>query len=94
MIGPFLWALRSFSNNVRPRSLPLSWIPLWACHWTFFSSGSSSFPSLQLFQTGTITGQSFDYRMATPSLTWCLTWCLPAGGGFYKFPLPTVGHLV
>jgi hypothetical protein len=24
----------------------LTWIPLWACHWTFFSSSSSPFPSL------------------------------------------------
>ena len=26
--------------------LPKSWIPLWVSHWTFFSSGSSPFPSL------------------------------------------------
>ena len=46
MIDPFLWVLHSLSNSVRPWDLPLSWIPLWACHWTFFSSGSSPFPSL------------------------------------------------
>jgi hypothetical protein len=46
MIGPFLWMLHSLSNSVRPWDLPLSWIPLWACCWTFFSSGSSPFPSL------------------------------------------------
>jgi hypothetical protein len=27
-IGPFLWALHSLSNNVRPWDLSLSWIPL------------------------------------------------------------------
>jgi hypothetical protein len=43
MIGPFLWAIYSFSNSVRPWDLPLSWIPLWACHWTSFSSGFSPF---------------------------------------------------
>jgi hypothetical protein len=47
MVGPFLWVLHSLSDSVRSWGLPLSWIPLWACHWTFFSSGSSPFPSLQ-----------------------------------------------
>ena len=55
------------------------WIPLWACHWTFFSSGSSPFPSLQFFQTGTIMDQSFDCGMATPSLTWCPVFLLEVG---------------
>jgi hypothetical protein len=83
MIGPFVWALHSFSNSVRPWDLPLSWIPLWACRWTFFSLGSSPFPSLQFFQTGTNMGQSCDCGMATLSLTWC------PGGRLYKFPFPT-----
>jgi hypothetical protein len=59
MIGTFLWVLYSLSNRVRPWGLPLSWIPLWACSWTFFSLDSSPFPSLQFFQMGTIMGQSF-----------------------------------
>jgi hypothetical protein len=46
MLGPFLWVLHSLSNSVRPWDLPLSWISPWACHWTFYSSGSSPFPSL------------------------------------------------
>ena len=46
MLGPFLWALHNLSNSVRPWELPLSWIPFWACRWTFFSSGSSPFPFL------------------------------------------------
>jgi hypothetical protein len=66
MLGPFLWALHSLSNSVRPWDLPLSWISLWACGWTFFSSGSSPFPFLQFFQTGTIMGQSFECGVATP----------------------------
>jgi hypothetical protein len=46
-IGPFfVWDLHSLGNNVRPWDLPLSWIPLWSYLWTFFSSGSSPFPSL------------------------------------------------
>ena len=46
MLGPFLRALHSLSNSVKPWDLPLSWILLWACHWNVFSSGSSPFPSL------------------------------------------------
>jgi hypothetical protein len=46
MIGLFLWVLHSLSNSVRSWALPLSWILIWGCHWAFFSSGSSSFPSL------------------------------------------------
>jgi hypothetical protein len=69
MLGSVLRVFRSLSNSVRSWDLPLSWIPLWACRWTFFSSGSSLFPSLQFFQTGTIMGQSFDCGMATPSTT-------------------------
>ena len=71
MLGPFLWALHIFSNSVRPWDLRLSRIPLWACHWTFLSSVSSSYPSLQFFQIGTIMDQSFDCGMSTPFLIWC-----------------------
>ena len=38
--GPSLWALHSPINCVRPWEHSLSWIPLWACCWAFFSSGS------------------------------------------------------
>jgi len=48
-VGPFLWSLYSLSNGVRSWRFSLSWIALWACCWTFFSSGSFPFPSLQLF---------------------------------------------
>jgi hypothetical protein len=79
MIGPFLWALHSFHNNVRLWDPPLSWIPLWACHWTFFLSGSSPFPLLQFFQTGIIMSQSFDCGMENLSLTWCPVLLLEMG---------------
>jgi hypothetical protein len=42
MLGPFLWALHSLSNSVRPWDLPLSWIPLWACRWTFCFTSQDS----------------------------------------------------
>ena len=48
----------------------MSWILLWACIWTSFSSNSSPFLSLQFFQTGTIMAQSFDCVMATAYLNW------------------------
>ena len=79
MIGPFLWVLHNLSNSVRHWGLPLSWIPLCACHWTFSSSGSSPFPSLQFFQIGIIMCQSFDCGMANPSLTWCPVFLLEVG---------------
>jgi hypothetical protein len=91
MIGPFLCVFHSLSNSVRPWNLPLSWIPLWACHWTFFPSGSSPFSSLQFFQTGAIMGQRC-YWDGNPIPL--LMSCLPAGGGLYKFPLPTVRHFI
>ena len=43
--------------------------PVWVSHCTFFSSDSSTFPSLQFFQTETMMNQNFDCGMATPSLT-------------------------
>jgi hypothetical protein len=85
ILGPFLWALHNISNSVRPWDLSLSWIPLWACCWVLFSSGSSSFPFLQFFQIGTIMGQSFNCRMATP-LPHLMPHLLP-GGRLYKVPL-------
>jgi hypothetical protein len=72
--------------SVRPWSLPLSWIPIWTCHWTSCPSMSSPFLFLQFFWTGTILGLSFDCRIATSFLHWMP--CLSTGGGFYKFPLP------
>jgi hypothetical protein len=87
MIGPILWALHSLSNSVRPWDLPLSWIPLWACRWTFFSSGSSPFPSLQFFF---FRQEQLWVRVMT--LGWKLLPhfmpCPPAGSGLYKLPLP------
>ena len=47
MIGPFVWVLHSLINRVRPWGIPLSCSLLWACCWTFFSSVSSSFPSVK-----------------------------------------------
>jgi hypothetical protein len=46
MIGPFCEHSIASSNSDSPWDIPLSWIPLWDCRWTFFSSGSSLFPSL------------------------------------------------
>jgi hypothetical protein len=57
----------------------LSRIPCWACHWTFFSSGSSPFPSLQFFQVGTIMGESCDCGMAISSLIGCPVFLLELG---------------
>jgi hypothetical protein len=74
-----LWALHSLCNSVRPWDLPWNWIPLWACCWIFFSSGSSPFPSLWFFQTGRIMGQKCDCWMRTPSLTWCPVFLLELG---------------
>jgi hypothetical protein len=79
MLGPFLCVFHSLSNSVRPWDLPLSWIPLCACLWTFFSSGSFPFPSLKFFQKGTIIGQRCDCGMATPSLTWYSVFMLEVG---------------
>jgi hypothetical protein len=79
MIGPFLRGLHSLSNSIRPWSLPLSWTPLWVCHWTFFSSDFSPFPSPQFFQRATVMSQTFDCGMATPSLTWCPVFLLEVG---------------
>jgi hypothetical protein len=79
MIDPILWVLHSLSNSVRSWDLPLSWIPLWACQWTFFSSGSSPFPSLQFFQKETIMSQRYDCGIAIPSFTWCPVVLLEVG---------------
>ena len=43
LIGLILWVLHRLSNSVRTRGLPLSLIPLWACHWTFFSQAPLHF---------------------------------------------------
>ena len=65
-------------NSVRPWVPPLSWIPLWACHWTSFSSNSFPFLSLQFFQTGIIMGQWDDKPILhlMPSLSFCWRWSL------------------
>jgi hypothetical protein len=68
MLGPFLWVLHSLSNSVRPWDLPLSWISLWTCLWTFFYSDSSSFPYLLFFQTGKTMGQNFHCGWQPPTL--------------------------
>ena len=73
------------SNSVWPWVLPLSWILFWACHWNFFSSGSS--PFLKFFQTGRIMGQSFDSGMATQSLTCCPVFLLEVGSTNSLSPL-------
>jgi hypothetical protein len=87
MLGFCLQAYHSISNSVRTRGLPLSWIPIWACHWTSFLSGSSPFLSLKFLQTGTILGQSiwlWDGWQPHPS----------TGSGLYKFSLRTVEHFI
>jgi hypothetical protein len=95
MIGSlFLWELHSLSNSVQPWELALSWILLWVCSWTFFSSDFSLFQSLQFFQTRTLMGQTFNYEMTTPSITWCtiflLVGCISSisilSGTSYKVP--------
>ena len=81
MIGSSLWTLHSLSNSIRPWSLPLSWIPPWACCWTSFSSGSSPVLSLQFFQTGTVIGQIltvwwWQTYPSLDSLSFCWRWPL------------------
>jgi hypothetical protein len=44
MLGLFLWVFHSFGNSVRSWDLPLIWIPLCSCFWTFFSSGPLHHP--------------------------------------------------
>jgi hypothetical protein len=44
-----------------------------------FSPGSTPVPCLQLFQTETIMGQSFDCGKATLSTTWCPVFLLEVG---------------
>jgi hypothetical protein len=68
VLATWLQVQRSVSNSVRPWGLPLSWIPILACHWTSFPPGSSPL-SLQFPQTGIILGQSFWLWMATPATT-------------------------
>ena len=85
MIGPFLWEFHSLSNCIRSWSLCLTWVTCCACHWTFFSSGSSPFLSLQFFQTEKkIMGE---FRLWDGNSFSHLMPCLSAGGGLYKFPL-------
>lgn len=43
MLGTCLPAHYCINNVVRPSCVPLSWIPIWACHWTSFLSGFSIF---------------------------------------------------
>ena len=92
MPGSCLQAHHSTSNSVRPLSLPLSWIPVWACHGTSFSLMLFSFFFLQFFQTGKFWVRASDFGVAIPSLH--LMSCPSTGGGLYKFPLPTVKHFV
>ena len=76
MLGPFLWALQNLRDSVRPWDLPLSWIPLWACGWTFFFPGFSPFPSLQFFQTGTNMGDVLTVGWQPPPSFDVLSSCL------------------
>jgi hypothetical protein len=87
MIGSFWWALHSLSNSVRSWDFPLSRIPLWVCCWTFFSSGSSPFPFLAVLSDKNNYGSEMWLWDGNPIPH--LMSCLPAGGGLYKFPLPT-----
>jgi hypothetical protein len=88
MLGFYLQAHHSISHSVRVSDLPLSLMPIWACHWACVPSWYSPFLSLQFLQTGTIVGQAFECGMSAPSLY--LLSCPSTGDGLYKFPLPTV----
>jgi hypothetical protein len=91
MIGTLLWVFHSLSS-IGPWDLLWSWNPLWACHWTLFSSGSNPFTPLQFFQTGIIADQSFHYGTATLSHTWCPVVLLDVGSPYcwasHLRPLP------
>jgi hypothetical protein len=71
-----------------PQGLPLSWIPILACNWTSFLSGSSPFLSLQFFRQEQFSVRAFNWGMATSPLY--LKSCASTGGGLYKFPIPTI----
>ena len=58
ILGSCLPAHHSISNSASHRP-PLALDPTLGLSWTSFLSCSSSFLSLQFFQTGTILGQSF-----------------------------------
>ena len=88
MLGSCLYAQDSISNTIRPWSLPLSFIPIWASHWTSFHSGSSdSFPCSS-FRQEQVWVAFFYCRMATPFLH--LMPCLSTREWLHKFALPTV----
>jgi hypothetical protein len=86
-IDPFLWVLYSLSNSVWPWDVPLSWIPLLACHWTFFS--------LRLFFISIPVIISERSNYGSEVWLWYVTLIpylmsyLPTECGLYNFPLPT-----
>jgi hypothetical protein len=88
MIGPCLWAFHSLSNSVRPWDLPLSWILLWACCWTFFLLRLLSISIPVILSDRKNCGSEL-WLWYGPPLP-CLMPCLPVGSRLFKFPLPTV----
>ena len=88
MLGPFLWVLHSLSNSVRPWDLPLSWIP--------FLGLSLDLLFLRLLSISIPVILSDRNNYGSELWLWDgnpiphLMPCLPARGGLYKFPLPTV----
>ena len=86
IIGPH----HSISNSVRPWGFPLSWMPMWACPWTSFSSSYSPFLFLKFFSEMNNYGSEFLTVDGNPSPY--LMPCLSAGSGLYNFPLPNVGY--
>jgi hypothetical protein len=86
-----LWALHSLSKSIRSWHLPLSWITLWACNWTFFCSSSSPFPSV-IFSEGNNYGSEVWLWDGNPIPH--MMSCLPVGGGLYNFPFLSVRHFL
>jgi hypothetical protein len=89
-----MWVLHRLSISVRTWDLPLTWIPLLSCHWSFFSSGPSPFPSLYFLQKGTSMDQRCNCAMANPSHSWYPVFMLEVGSISSLFLLSSISSKV
>jgi hypothetical protein len=83
--GPFLWALHSLSNSVRPWDLPLNWIPFWLSLDIFLRFLYISIPVILSDRNN--YGSEFDSRVAAPSLNWCPIFLMEVGSTSSFSPL-------
>lgn len=87
MSGPFCEDDKSWVIMRGLRGLYLIWFPDMVGHWSSFYSGSSLVLSLKFFKRRTNMGQSFDFWMATLSLTWCSVFLMEVDSRSSLFPL-------